>query len=390
MLRSCFERAPVGALMVLCACSGPFTSGEGDVVRNPRDTVVLQPETVLLDEAANMRSLEVETDQLVLDLEDGRTADEFTADAGLQVGSVVVGRLDGGYLREVVEVIPQGSRLVLRTIGADLSQAVVDGKVHAQILLQDELRSETTWDLGGRVLVDETLWSSTQGDYVEVSAFVAEGSHVTLDPVFDFDLELFNGSWVDAEFSSTVTMDYEADVVTTVSGAFDEEISGRVFTREIPFAFELGPVPVVGTATIDIVAGVEGTFIGEGTTTLHSEAYAVGELGAGYDGDWHGHADGDLSGDIGFTDSAWSQDVHARAFLRAEMEVELYSSAGAEVVIEPWVEANSCGTVGLDIDGGVKGSHGYHFEALGWSLFEWGPYPFETDVYDLAELECEV
>jgi hypothetical protein len=359
------------------------------VVRNPRDAVVLQPETVLLDELAQMRSLEVGTDQLVLDLESGQNADAVLESAGLRVGSVVVGRRGGGYLREVTEVIPQGGRLVLRTRGADLSQAVENGEVQAQILLADELRSETTWDLGGRVLVDETLWSSAEGDYVTVSAFVAEGSHVTIDPVFDFDLELFNGSWVDASFSSTVTLDYEADVVTTVSGAFDDEISGRVFTREIPFAFELGPVPVVGTATIDIIAGVEGSFIGEGTTTLHSEAYAFADLGAGYDGDWYGSADGDVSGDIGFTDTAWSQDLHARAFLRAEMEVELYSSAGAEVAIEPWVEANSCGTVGIDIDGGVKGSHGYHFEALGWSLFEWGPYPFETDTYDLAELECE-
>ena len=386
---NCFAKAPVGALVLLCACTGPFTAGDSELVRNPRDTVELQPETVLLDTQASMRTLAVETDQLVIELEAGRTADAFVSESGLRVGSVVVGQRGGGYLRKVTEVIPQGSRLVLRTVGADLSQAVVNGKVHAQVLLADELRSETSWDLGGRVLVDETLWSTAEGDYVTVSAFVAEGSHVTIDPVFDFDLELFNGSWVDAEFSSTVTLDYEADVVTTVSGAFDEEISGRVFTRQIPFAFELGPVPVVGTATIDIVAGVEGTFIGEGTTTLHSEATAYGELGAGYDGEWFGHADADLDGDLGFTDTAWSQDVHARAFLRAEMEVELYSSAGAEVVIEPWVEANSCGTVGLDIDGGVTGSHGYHFEALGWSLFEWGPYPFESDVYDLADLECD-
>ncbi|MEZ4317479.1 MAG: hypothetical protein R3F61_08240 [Myxococcota bacterium] len=353
----------------------------GTDVNDDQDAVVLQPETVLLDDLAGVQSLDVETDQLVLHT-DGRTLP-------IEVGSVLVGRHDGGYLREVTQVIPQGDRLVLRTRQADLSQAVVNGKVQARILLEDELRSASTWDLGGRVLVDETLWSDSAGNYVEVSAFVADGAHVTIDPVFDFDLELFNGSWVDAEFSSTVSLEYEADVVASVSGSFDDRVSGLVLTREIPFAFELGPVPVVGTATIDLYAGIEGTFVGAGTTTLHTEAQAFGSLGAGYDGDWHSSTDGDLTGALAFQDSSWDQDLHARVFLRAELEVELYGSAGAELALEPWVEANSCGTVGLDVDGGVSGSHGYHFEALGWSLFEWGPYPFDIGTWDLAELECE-
>ncbi|MCB9677256.1 MAG: hypothetical protein H6737_19210 [Alphaproteobacteria bacterium] len=368
--------------LLAAACSGPFTAPDGtDANNDDQDAVVLQPETVLLDDLAGVQALDVETDQLVLHT-DGSALP-------VEVGSVVVGRMGGGYLREVLDVVDQGDRIVLRTRQADLSQAVVNGKAKAQILIAEELRSATTWDLGGRVLVDETLWSDAEGDYVEVTAFIADGSHVTIDPVFDFDLELFNGSWVDAEFSSTVTLDYEADVIATVSGRFDQEVSATVISRSVPFAFELGPVPVVGTAHIDLVAGVGGTFAGAGSTTLHTEAHAWGSLGAGYDGDWHGSYDGDVTGDLAFQDSSWDQDLHARVFLRAEMGVELYGAAGADLVLEPWVEANSCGTVGIEVDGGLKGSHGYHFEAFGWNLFEWGPYPFDVGTWDLYE-QCDV
>lgn len=368
------------ASLLAAGCSAVLAPEEARLDDPVQDAVVLQPETVLLDQAPGVQSLEVGTDQIVV-WTDGTASP-------IAVGSVVVGRDGGGYLRQVTEVIDQGDRVVLRTVPADLSQAIQNGKASAQLHLGDELRSATSWDLGGRVLVDETLWSDAEGNYVDVSAFIAEGAHVTIDPVFDFDLELFNGNWIDAEFSSTVTMEYEADFIAIVSGSFDRALEGHVYTQEIPFAFEMGPVPVVGVATIELYAGFEADFAGAGNSTLHTEASAMGMLGAGYDGDWHGASDASLTGDLYLAESSWEQQFETRAWLRAEIEVELYSSAGAELVIEPWVEANSCGTTGVDVDGGVTGSHGYYFEAFGWSLSEWGPHPYATDSYDLFELEC--
>jgi hypothetical protein len=362
--------------MALTGCSGAlFALGDG-----PTD-VVLQPETVLLDELPGVQDMEVGTDQIVLET-DG-------SEHGVREGSVVVGRRDGGYLRRVSEVIEQGDRIVLRTEPAVLADAIQNGKVNTTVHL-DELRAATTWDLGGRVLVDETLWSDAEGNFVDVSVFIADGAHLTVDPTFDFDLELFNGSWIDAGFDSQITLAYDADFVANVSGRYDGGFEQTVLSRSIPFAFEMGPVPVVGTAHIDIIAGIDGSFAGEGETTLHTEADAWATLSAGYDGDWYGNADGDFAGDLGFTETNFDQTMHTRVYLRAHMDIELYGSAGATLDVEPWLEANSCGTAGIDVDGGLKGSHAYRFEALGWDLFAWGPYGFDAGVWNLWELECAV
>lgn len=370
------KKIVMGVPLALAGCSSAlFAPGEVDA-----GDVVLQPDTVLLDEEPGIQDLQVGTEEIVL-VTDGTAHN-------LRAGNVVVGRRGGGYLRRITEVVEQGDRVVLRTESAVLSDAVRDAKVNAVVRL-DEQRAATTWDLGGRVLVDQTLWSNAAGDYVDVSVFIADGGHVTVDPTFDFDLELFNGNWIDAGFESQVTLQYEADFVANVSGSYSDAIEGTVLSRSIPFAFELGPVPVVGTAHVDIIAGLDGSFDGSGTTTLHTEADAWVSAGAGYDGDWWGHADGDFTGDLGFTDTSFEQNMHTRAYLKAVISVELYGSAGAELDVQPWLEANSCGTHGVEVDGGLQGSHSYRFEALGWDLFSWGPYGFDAGTWDLWELECE-
>lgn len=366
-------------LTLIAACSPQLDGLEAD---DAYADVVLQPDTILLDTHTGVTDITVGTDQITLTT--------LGWMAPLAVGSVVVGQRDGGYLRRVTEVLGQGDRVVLRTEPATLGEAVLNGEAHAAVRLNDELRSGQTWDLGGRVLVDETLWSDRQGDYVDVTVFIADGANITLDPTFDFDLELFNGSWVDAGFSSEVTLDYEADFVASASGAYADTLEATVFTREIPFAFNMGPVPVVGTATIEILAGLEANFAGEASVTLHTEARAWTSLGARYDGDWWSQADGGISGDMSFVSPSLDGTVRTRVWLRARFEVELYGSAGADLELAPWLEAEAvCGLDGVAVDGGLTGSHGYHFDALGWDLFSWGPYPFDAGTWDLLECATE-
>lgn len=350
---------------------GANASGEGQVE--------LYERTVLLDEAEGLLDLEVGTDQIVL-LTDGTPIE-------VAVGSVVVGQLDGGYLRRVVEVVPQGDRLVLLTEGADLSDAIVDGEYRATAEILD--RAAHSWDLGGRVIYSGQLWSNTEGDYVQVDLHIAEGASVTLDPEFDFDLEVFNGNWIDAGFAADIDLGYNADFVASVSGAYDHRIEGTVLTRDIPFAFYMGPVPVIGTATVELIAGIEGDFDGAASTRLHTEAQVNARMDAAYDGDWSFDHASSIDGDLSFEDTDATYSLQTRAWVRAQLTVELYGAAGAELGVEPYLELNTCMPAGFDLDGGVDGTHRYYFEAFGWRAFDSGLNTVGFGRWDLYAYQCE-
>ncbi|MCA9569182.1 MAG: hypothetical protein KC656_15140 [Myxococcales bacterium] len=376
--------ALLSAGSVLAACSpaliaqdsiaprlGESAEGEGEVV--------IYDSTVLLDEKAGLLDLQVGTDELVL-LTDGTPM-------GITVGNVVVGQIGGGYLRRVTEVVEQGDRIVLRTESADLSDAIEDGDYRATAEILD--RAAHTWDLGGRVIYDGDLYNSGTGEEVHVNLHIAEGANVTLDPTFDFDLQLFQGSWIDAGFQADIDLDYQADFVATVSGAFDERIEGTVLTRTIPFAFYMGPVPVVGSAEVELIAGIEADFEGAVTTSLHTEAQIDATMDAGYDGDWSFDHTSSIDGDLSWGDTSATYSLQTRAWVRAQLTVELYGAAGAELGVEPYLELNTCANDGFDIDGGVKGTHRYYFEALGWRAFDSGVNTVDFGRWDVYAYQCE-
>lgn len=370
--------------LVLLGCSPSLVAEDSIAPRLGENAqgdgeVELRSATVLLDEAPGLVDLQVGTDEIVL-LTDGTSIE-------VGPGSVVVGQLDGGYLRKVVEVIDQGDRLVLATETADLSDAILDGEYRATAEILD--RVEHTWDFGGRVIYSGQLWSNSEGDYVQVDLHVADGASVTLDPEFDFDLEVFNGSWIDAGFSADIELDYAADFVASVDGAYDQRIEGTVLTRDIPFAFYMGPVPVIGNATVELIAGVEGDFDGAAATTLHTEAQVNAMLEAGYDGDWTFLNDSTIDGDLAFTDNEAQYSLQTRAWVRAQLTVELYGAAGAELGVEPYLELNTCMPAGFDLDGGVNGTSRYYFEALGWRAFDSGLNEVEFGRWDLYAYQCE-
>jgi hypothetical protein len=113
-------------------------------------------------------------------------------------------------------------------------------------------------------------------------------------------------------------------------------------------------------------------------------------LAAGYDDEgWYFDKAGEISGDIGFINTEFEHSISTRAWLRAELTVELYGAAGAEISVNPWLEANSCQPAGIDVDGGIDGSQRYYFEALGWFDFDSGVREFEFGPWDIYTNQCE-
>lgn len=369
--------------VLLCACSTAVVgmqtpSGDMDVSVTGQGVTVKEA-TVVLDGTPGVLDIQVGTDQIIVQT-DGTALP-------IDVGSVVVGRLGGGYLRLVTEVVQQGDRVVLRTSRADLSDAILHGNYHVTAAIAE--RAAHTWDIGNRVIYSGDLWSDAAGNFVAADVFIADGAQITVDPEFDFDIELFNGNWIDAGFTADLEVDYTADFVVDVAGAYGNKIEGTILTRDIAFDFDLGPIPVTGVATIDIVAGIEGDFEGTGNGTLHTEALVLASVAAGYNDDgWYFDKAGDIDGDIGFT-TGFEQTAYARAWVRAEMSVQLYDAAGAEISVHPWLEVNTCDPLGVDVDGGIDGTQRYYFEALGWFDFDSGTRDFEFGPWNIFEYQCE-
>ncbi len=369
--------------LVLVGCSTPLSVHESLAPRLGVDAegegeVVLSDATVLLDEQPGLLDLQVGTDQIVL-LTDGTPVQ-------VEAGDVVVGQLDGGYLRHVTEVLVQGDRVVLRTAHADLADAIREGRYHVTAEILD--RAATTWDIGGLVIYSDQVWSSASGDYVQVNLHIAEGAQVTLDPQFDFDLEILEETWIDAGFEADIALSYNADIVANVSGAFQGSIEGSVLSRSIPFAFYMGSVPVVGTAHVELLAGIEAGFEGEGTATLQTSGSASVTMGASYTDSWDFQYDSSVDGDL-----AWAEEHtyegQTRVWLRARLTVELYSSAGAELEFVPSIELATCPAGGFELDARLDGSQRYYFEAFGWNAFDSGTQPFTFGPWDIYAYQCE-
>ncbi|MCB9677332.1 MAG: hypothetical protein H6737_19630 [Alphaproteobacteria bacterium] len=367
--------------------------------------IELADAAVLLDQVAGLSEVVVEPDRLVLWL------DSSEVEVDLGVGSVVVGGRGGGYLREVTGVQRDGARVILATVEADLSQVIERGawemELRAEALRSFEHSFGEQWDFGGRVLVDESLWSDAEGGYVNVSMHVADGAFVKLDPIFRAKGEVLGGSWLDAGFQLEGTLDTSADFVIATSGKITSDVEQKVFEGEVEINQTIGVVPVRGTARIEVVAGVSGRFDANVSTTLHTEAHGAVHMGAGYTDGWWGSAgcgtapewgvSGDSSTgdcftwDVSDRDSSANLDAHARAWVRVDMTIELYSSAGANLKLEPWADLSTCNDsdgaapIGIDLDAGLKGEHGYHFRAFGWDWLsnDWGPYPFDAGTWDL-------
>jgi hypothetical protein len=339
--------------------------------------VVLRPEAVLLDTLAGVEAIDVAPDRVVV-----------TGDPGallLTEGDVIVGRRGGGYLRRVdaVETTPDG--LVLFTEPASLGDVILEASALQHITL-DTRRSAYRWDLGGAVLLDERIGDPSAGAHVSV--VIAPGAYAQIEPTFDLTLDWFDDT-TNVGFDTAVRMDAVADFVATADGAVDLSHEQALGEQTVPFEFWIGPVPVVGEATITLAGRVALAADGTLQQTLHTEAHASVSLAAGYADDWWSDADADASFVCDPSAPTATGMFRARATLVAHVSTTLYGTATPYAEVAPWVEASSCDPdltqgVQVRVDSGIDGVYGGSADVFGWELASFGPEPFTFGPWNLS------
>ena len=344
-------------------CDGGLWSqgtGSGDVPTGPPDDdpgsittaePALTPGTVLIEDHECFVSVVRTADLTVFTF-------EFNCDptaAGIEVGGIVVGVTEGGYLRRVEELLEQtATSITVRTSQAAIADAVTNATLSETIHLDNGARD--TFDFSG--------WRLFEGNvgYSYVTVGVNEGligidSDLTLEAVF-----LDPGM---SEFQARLDLDMSADLsfrVTSTNGLHWSQ-SVTLWKVIYPFFTFVGPLPVVGHVELAIKTGVWVQAPGGFATTVGGVGVASLTAGGWYtqEAGWTSLNDSYFGFNFDEPEFEILTDFMVRPYLKVQPSVMLYSVAGPTFIAEAYVTGLVTGTCsGLDwhLLAGVQASAG--------------------------------
>jgi len=298
------------------------------------------------------------------------------------------------FLRKVEEVQKEGSQVTVETSQAALVDAVeeasLDFSTSVGVSSKDGNSSkderETTWKLTSTAkgvkadgcesvqLKDVDLTSS------EVLTAGLTNGTISFCPDISGDIDI--GTFSIEKFSTVASgeLTYNTDISATASATV--ESSG---TTELATFETYGVVgPVQYTMELSLVAGYEAQAGGTAEVTTGIESEGSLKLGARYqEGSWTPVSKQGLSFDSRPVDWGRDSGVTLRGYIRPEITVFLYETAGPSLFSGPYVEFVAHRSEDLVKDykygayGGLNGGVGYDIEILSVEVAEYNKTLFE-------------
>jgi hypothetical protein len=299
------------------------------------------------------------------------------ANVGLEVGDIVVGEANGGYLRQIVSMETSGWVVVARTVQASLEQVLVDGGFF-EVLDLDEARY--TMDFSGT-----SLYSGSHGG-ADVSVQLSEG-------VVDITPRLTLGAqfgWFRLKRADAILdLDFEADLELLAQISDSVHFDGEVplGTWSYPFAFAAGPIPVAGTLEVQLSAGFETGAEAQATATVGVEADADVRVGGRYrNGSWYFVNSKSFDAHRTGPDFDVQGDWDGKVWVRAEARVMLYKVAGPSFGVQPYLRGEAeaeCYDLDWQFWAGAEADAGINLDVFVFELeHSWGPWTWETEIGD--------
>jgi len=296
---------------------------------------------------------------------------------GLEVGDIIVGTANGGYLREITSMETSGYVIVAQTVQASLEQVMVDGGFYQDIDFE-----------GGRYTIDKSgtvLYDGNHGG-VDVNVQLSEA-------VLDIRPRLRMGAqfgWFKLKRADAILdLDIEADIELMAQLHDEVSVDGEIGlgSYSYPFAFAAGPIPVTGTLEISLTAGFETSAEATATATVGAEADADITLGGRYrNGSWYYVSDNDFDAHRTGPDFDLQGDWDGRVWVRAEARVMLYRVAGPSFGVRPFVRGEAhaeCSDLDWEFWAGAQADAGLHLDVLVFELSKnFGPRTGETSIGD--------
>ncbi len=356
------------ATLSLLACTQPAVEEETQA-----------SEDLLVTDDGLGREVEVTDDALTLP----RQGHEALLD--LPAGKLMVGRRGGaknpdGFLRRVSSVTTEGSKIVIHTDNASLSDAIVSGALHeaSSPTLADPGSSDMTLrprDLGGllggkvditnQVVLDErdlgaagTGSTSLSGAKLAAHAEVTSG-YIDFRPRVETDLRFAHRKLDHFRLSASADLDakFEMDIDIKGEGTVTTELSHEIKTTKrkqvikfprlrLPPQF-IGPVPVYEAIELNVVVGCDFTIKGE--VHVRTGMAVTGHISAGADygpSGWTKLGDRPTFKITPTFDAVAAGNLEVQCSLTPEVGVFFYDMIGPTLSVGPYVSTELDNTSG--------------------------------------------
>ena len=297
------------------------------------ETGVLDDGLVIVDDVPGLEVANVSDDSLAFQTNNA---------SPIQVGDIVVGTDEGGFLRRVEAVAETKGGVVTQTSKASLAEAVDFGLLlnGFEFTTEDFINAGLIGADGKATLIDLS-GKDIYRDY-GIAITVANGTLECVPEIYlaaswkEFKLDAFH-----MLTSGTATLNFDVEV------AVDDQTQLRFETDLIPpithpFATSIGPIPVVGVASLRFPIGIVGKFDGDTGVTAGFDVQDDFEIGAAMsNGQW------DRTFEVGtpvFTghEPVWYIEIGAdiQLYVKVVAEVSLYDSLSLSGYLQPYLFAD--------------------------------------------------
>jgi len=265
----------------------------------------------------------------------------------LQAGDIIVSGVGGGCLRKISAITTQNNQVIITTAFASLSETIEDGSFTLDYhLTADKVRSIKIFDENLKLTpvydksVDNAAITYELSTFLDNNKLVEITATLTIDPTMScsYEIKKFKVKKLAVQFQ----VDEEIEIAATLK-LLDIEWEKEKKLLSIKFApitVMIGPVPVIITPEIEVVAGVSLEIASAITTSVTQElSFTVGM--AYNNGSWSNSFD--IEKDFGYNPPELSATAEAKAYLKPQLNLKIYE------VLSPYLFAELYGRIEADL-----------------------------------------
>lgn len=230
-------------------------------------------EVVIVDQHDEVQVTSVTEDTLSLEVSGGNP---------FEVGDILVGSDQGGYLRRVVTVSNSGGNVTAGTEPVSLSEAVELGTLAGEVQW-----NATDYARAGARLVQK---GGTAIDFSGTEIFHQNGLRVSITRgTIDFAPKMrLEAGWKDHRLETFLNctggdMIVDMDIRIETTGPVVMEEEWILWEIAQPFSFAVGPIPVVGTARLAFPLGIRANIHGASYIETGFDSFQRVVFGASYE-----------------------------------------------------------------------------------------------------------